>query len=101
MSGGAVLLDKDGTLVQNVPGTPDPADFQLTQDSLPALQRLDRAGFRLAIISNQPGVAFGRYPERALRVMEVRLREALATAGVRLAGLFYCPHHPQAPIGRY
>ena len=58
------------------------------------LSRLSQAGYRLVVISNQSGVARGLFPESALIQVETRLRELLLPYGVNLAGVYYCPHHP-------
>jgi D-glycero-D-manno-heptose 1,7-bisphosphate phosphatase len=89
MRGRAVLLDKDGTLVRNSPGSHDPAVFDLMPGVADALRRLHRAGFRLAIVSNQPGVADGHITDADLERTERQLRESL---GVPIERLYYCPH---------
>ncbi len=91
----AVFLDKDGTLVEDVPYNVDPAQLRFTPNALDALRLLDEAGFRLIVVSNQPGLATGRFT----RADFARLRHALAArvqaeAGVTLAGIYVCPHAP-------
>ncbi len=97
----AVLLDKDGTLVENVPYNVDPAKIRLTKGAEVALPRLSLAGYRVAVVSNQPGVALGHFDESALAGMEARVGDLLAGLGVCLDGFFYCPHHPDAIVDRY
>jgi histidinol-phosphate phosphatase family protein len=96
-----VFLDKDGTLVENVPYNIDPARIRLAAGAERALPRLAAAGFLLAVVSNQPGVALGRFPEHALADVQLRLHELLAELGVSLAGFFYCPHHPHGVLPKY
>ena len=91
----AVFLDKDGTLVEDVPDNVDPAQLRFTPNALDALRLLDETGFRLIVVSNQPGLASGRFS----RADFARLRHALtervrAEAGVALAGIYVCPHAP-------
>jgi histidinol-phosphate phosphatase family protein len=100
-SGGLVFIDKDGTLVENVPYNVDPALIRLTRGSERAIPRLAKAGFRLVVVSNQPGVALGRFPESALLRVKERLAELLAPLGAELAGFYYCPHHPQGSVAEY
>jgi D,D-heptose 1,7-bisphosphate phosphatase len=52
-------------------------------------------------VSNQSGVARGYFDEAAIGPVEARLRALLDAAGVPLAGLYYCPHHPEGPVARY
>jgi D-glycero-D-manno-heptose 1,7-bisphosphate phosphatase len=96
----AVFLDKDGTLVENVPYNVDPARIRLAPGAS-GLRRLHDAGYRLVVVSNQSGVARGAFAEAALAGVERRLRELLAGFGVVLAGFHYCPHHPEAEILAY
>src|SRR5579871_2458964 len=91
----AVFLDKDGTLVEDVPYNVDPARIRLLPGADQGLPALHSAGYRLFIISNQPGVARGYFAEERLVWVERCLRELLAGVGVPLGGFYYCPHHPE------
>jgi HAD superfamily hydrolase (TIGR01662 family) len=62
----AVFIDKDGTLIIDVPNNVDPDRIQLYPDAGLALRQLQQAGYRLFIISNQAGVAHGYFQENAL-----------------------------------
>lgn len=97
----AVFLDKDGTIVENVPDNVDAAKLQPTPGALFAARRLHDAGYRLVIVTNQGGVARGAFSERALRVVEARLRALFALAGAPLAGFYYCPHDPDGCVREY
>jgi histidinol-phosphate phosphatase family protein len=97
----AVFFDKDGTLIENVPYNVDPDRIRLTRGAEKALLRAHRAGFLIFVITNQAGVAKGRFEERALKGVERRLRELLAAAGVPLAAMYWCPHLPDGTVLRY
>jgi histidinol-phosphate phosphatase family protein len=97
----AVFLDKDGTLVEDVPYNVDPTLLRLMPQAAEGLRVLDAARYRLIVISNQSGVARGYFPEEALAAVEVRLRELVQDAGARLAGFYYCPHHPKGVVPAY
>jgi histidinol-phosphate phosphatase family protein len=101
MTSPVVFLDKDGTLVENVPMNVDPRRITLTHGVREALRRLHQRGFRIAVVSNQPGVAHGLFDERALEGVALRVQHLLGAAGVPLGGFFYCPHHPQGRIAAY
>jgi histidinol-phosphate phosphatase family protein len=88
----AVFLDKDGTLVRNVPYNVDPAQVEFTPGAFRGLARLADAGYALVVVSNQPGVALGRFPRAALDDLAHHLKERLADAGIPLAGFYACPH---------
>jgi D-glycero-D-manno-heptose 1,7-bisphosphate phosphatase len=97
----AVFLDKDGTIIEDVPYCVDPGEMRLMPLAIEGLGRLDAAGYQLVVVSNQPGVALGYFPESALARIERRLREMLGEAGIRLAGFYFCPHHPEGIVTRY
>lgn len=96
-----VFLDKDGTLIENFPYNVDPALIRLAPGAGSALCMLHTAGWRLAVVSNQSGVARGLFPESALAEVETCIRQLLTKFGVPLAGFYYCPHHPEGRIPGY
>jgi D-glycero-D-manno-heptose 1,7-bisphosphate phosphatase len=96
-----VFLDKDGTLVVNVPYNVDPEKIHLAPGAIEGLPLLTSAGFRLLVISNQSGVARGYFEEEVLRPVETRLRELVAATGSSLAGFYWCPHHPTGTVPAY
>jgi D-glycero-D-manno-heptose 1,7-bisphosphate phosphatase len=97
----AVFLDKDGTLVDDVPYNVDPALLRLARHAGPALRLLRSLGYRLYVVSNQSGVARGLFDEAALGPLFARLEAMLEHEGVTLDGVFWCPHHPQGIIERH
>jgi histidinol-phosphate phosphatase family protein len=101
MNRAAVFLDKDGTLVADVPYNVDPARIRLAPGARAGLRRLHAAGYRLVVISNQSGVALGHFPEEALGPVRDRLAGLLAELDVPLSGFYYCPHHPEGFVLRY
>jgi D-glycero-D-manno-heptose 1,7-bisphosphate phosphatase len=101
LSSRAVFLDKDGTLVENVPYNVDPAQIKLTNGAIDGLKLLHAAGYKLIIVSNQSGVARGLFKESALTAVEQHLKEILKEAGISLAGFYYCPHHPDGRMRDY
>jgi histidinol-phosphate phosphatase family protein len=93
----AVFLDKDGTLVQDVPYSADPARLRFTPRALPALRRLRDAGYALVVVSNQPGLALGRFSAAEFDVLRAALQDKLwREGGVALDGFYVCPHAPEA-----
>lgn len=97
----AVFIDKDGTLVEDVPYNVDPDRIRLAPGAGEALGALVAAGFELVVVSNQPGVALGKFIEGALRLVETRIRGLLAPYGVPIAAFQWCPHHPEGRVRGY
>jgi D-glycero-D-manno-heptose 1,7-bisphosphate phosphatase len=101
MSEKAVFLDKDGTIIEDVPYSVDPSAMVFMPGAAEGLRRLQEAGYRLIVVSNQSGVARGLFPVEALAGVEKRLAEMLAEAGAVLAGFYFCPHHPDGSVAEY
>jgi D-glycero-D-manno-heptose 1,7-bisphosphate phosphatase len=97
----AVFIDKDGTLVENVPYNVDPMRIHLLPGAADGIRALHAAGYCVIVVSNQSGVARGFFAEMALVPVAVRLRDLLQTCGVPLAGFYYCPHQPEGSIPPY
>jgi histidinol-phosphate phosphatase family protein len=96
--GRVVLFDKDGTLIEDVPYNVDPALMRLPPGAGPALQRLAAAGYGAAVVTNQSGVALGRFSLRDLDAVRDRLAQLLAAEGVPLLGFYACPHLPTGSV---
>jgi D-glycero-D-manno-heptose 1,7-bisphosphate phosphatase len=97
----AVFLDKDGTLIENVPYNVDPDQIQLCEGAIAGLKLLQAADYQLIVITNQSGIARGYFPEAALNAVQHRLQELLAAHGIELDGFYYCPHHPDGVVTSY
>ncbi|KQV48978.1 HAD-IIIA family hydrolase [Massilia sp. Root335] len=94
----AVFLDKDGTLVDDLPHNVEPAHIVLCRGAGPALRLMARLGYRLFVVTNQPGIAFGRLAAAAMDGVRARLRELLLDEELALDGFYYCPHHPEGTV---
>jgi D-glycero-D-manno-heptose 1,7-bisphosphate phosphatase len=102
MSNRAVFLDKDGTLVENLPYNVNPKRIHLALKAGKALHMLHQAGYQLVIVTNQSGVARGYFKEEALEAVEGRLRDLLRNeGGAPLAGFYYCPHLTEGTVPEY
>ncbi len=94
----AVFIDKDGTLIDDVPHNADPDRIRLSDGAGEALHALRAQGFLLIVVSNQPGIARGLIPEAAMADVRRRIDELLAPHGVQLDGFYYCPHWPHGRL---
>lgn len=88
----AIFIDKDGTLVKNVPYNVNPALITFEDYALESLYLLQQKGYFIIIISNQPGIAMGYFNEEDLRLVEEKLKVLLLKNNVMLHGFYYCPH---------
>jgi histidinol-phosphate phosphatase family protein len=88
----AIFLDKDGTLIHDVPFNVDPELIRLEDYALESLSLLQHQGFFLIVITNQPGISRGYFKEDALEKVEQKLNEILSQKNISLQGFYYCPH---------
>lgn len=97
----AVFIDKDGTLITNVPYNADPDLITLEPGAAEALQLLRAHGYALVVVSNQSGIAHGYFEDQAMQAVKNRITALLKNLGIQLDGFFYCPHHPQGSVKAY
>jgi len=98
----AVLLDRDGVLVEDAHLLTRPEQIVVLPGVPQALRALDEAGFKLIVVSNQTVVARGLASEAEVRAVNSHLETLLQRAGApRLAGFYVCPHHPNATLPQY
>jgi histidinol-phosphate phosphatase family protein len=88
----AVLFDRDGTLIRDVPYNGDPERVAPMPGAAEAVARLRRAGIRLGVITNQSAVGLGLITESQLRAVNRRVEALLGPFGTWAV----CPHHPDA-----
>ena len=93
----AVFLDRDGTLNRELEGALARTNqLELLEGAARSAARLAAAGFALVVVSNQSAVARGWCGLDEVRTVNAELARSLAAAGAPLAGVYVCPHHPDA-----
>ncbi len=102
----AVFLDRDGVINELVyyeePGIID-SPFTVEQMKLfpwasEAIKKLTEAGYKVSIVSNQPGIAKGHLSRETFEKLRQKMKEELAQNGASVDGEYYCFHHPDAII---
>jgi D-glycero-D-manno-heptose 1,7-bisphosphate phosphatase len=92
--GRLVMLDRDGTINVERHYLSDPAELELLAGAAEGIRSLRQAGLRVAVVTNQSGVARGYFDAATLGRIHARLRLLLQEQGASLDGIFVCPHHP-------
>jgi len=90
-----LLLDRDGTIIQERHYLSRPEDVELLPAAASSLKRLNKAGFRLFLLSNQSGIGRGYFTESDLKAVRARLEQLLAPSGVAFREQLHCPHAPK------
>ena len=99
MTSGArlVMIDRDGVINEDSDEfIKSVAEWRPIAGSLEAIASLHRAGWQVAVVTNQSGVGRGLYDEATLAKIHEHMRERVRAAGGELAGVYYCPHLPDA-----
>lgn len=92
-----IVLDRDGVInVDSDDYVRSAEQWQPLPDSLAAIARLNRAGWQVAVATNQSGLARGYFTEDDLVAMHEKLQRLLAEEGGRVDLILYCPHGPEA-----
>jgi rfaE bifunctional protein nucleotidyltransferase chain/domain len=96
---GLVLLDRDGTLIRDVPFLHDPALVELMPGVGEGLAALQAAKFALAMVTNQQGIGLGYYTTQEFIAVNQQLFRLLGPFGVRIAKIYHCPHNAAEQCG--
>lgn len=94
MKRSAVFVDRDGTINSDPGYLSDPDAFELLPYTGEGMRLLQKNGFALVVISNQSGVGRGLITIPQLLEIHERMKSKLREEGVKLDGIYYCPHHP-------
>lgn len=109
MSPRAVFLDRDGVInayaynpeFGTIDSPANPEEFALLPGAAEAIAKLNEAGLLAIVVSNQPGIAKGRFTPKLLDAMTEKMKRLVARAGGKLDAVCYCPHHPEGTIDGY
>ena len=94
MSRRFVLLDRDGTINEEIGYVLRPDELRLIPGAGEALRELRGLELGLVVLTNQSPIGRGMLTVAELEEIHARLRELLAALGVRLDGIEFCPHRP-------
>lgn len=105
----AIFVDRDGTITDMVyypehalvDSPCSPSQLALIDGAGMALRTFQDLGYKLILISNQPGIAKEHFTAETHQQMVRRLEHLLDVEGITLTGQYYCLHHPQAKLAPY
>lgn len=102
----AIFLDRDDTIIACREVVPDgdlgnPALVRLLPGVLEGCQALKAAGFKLVVVSNQGGVARGKYGIADVEAVNARLNELLGRPPGIIDAFFFCPYHPRGVVPEF
>jgi D-glycero-D-manno-heptose 1,7-bisphosphate phosphatase len=109
MKNKAVFLDRDGVIneiiyhkemgIVDSPFTVE--QFNLLPDVGKAINRFHNQGFKVILVSNQPGIGKDHYDMNVFEKIKEKMKIQIAKEGAKLDAEYYCFHHPEAKIEKY
>lgn len=99
----AVFLDRDGTIIRELDNMrlSDLPRMRFFPKVAEAIRSLNKLGFLVIVITNQPVVSRGWATEREVDQIHAVLVQRLAKKGAKIDAVYFCPHHPDANIPKY
>ena len=92
-----IILDRDGVInYDSDQFIKSPDEWRPIPGSIEAIARLNHAGFRVVVATNQSGLGRGLFDMATLIAIHDKMHKALANAGGRIDAVFYCPHTADA-----
>jgi len=90
-----MFLDRDGVINREIGRhTTSLAEFEVLPGVPAAIRAANEAGWKVVVITNQSGIDLGLYDHAEVERIHNYLHEMLSSAGVHVADILYCPHHP-------
>ncbi|SFC70708.1 D-glycero-beta-D-manno-heptose 1,7-bisphosphate 7-phosphatase [Pragia fontium] len=97
----AIFLDRDGTLNVDHGYVHEIDQFQFIDGVIEACLELKKMGFALVVVTNQSGIARGKFTEEQFITLTEWMDWSLADRDIDLDGIYYCPHHPDGEEGEF
>ena len=88
------FLDRDGTIIADTHYVARPEDVVLLTGAAPAIRRLNQAGWAVVVVTNQSGIARGKFTAADYERVRDRIEALLDEQGALLDASYHCPHHP-------
>lgn len=101
MSNGAVFLDRDGTINEEMGYINHPDRFMIFPYVAESIRIFNRLKLKVVVVTNQSGVARGYFNESLVIKLHEKLIRSMSEQGAQIDAIYYCPHHPKEGWGTY
>jgi D-glycero-D-manno-heptose 1,7-bisphosphate phosphatase len=101
MSNGAVFLDRDGTINEEMGYINHPNRFIIFPYVAESIKIFNHLKMKVIVVTNQSGVARGYFTESLVIDLHEKLKKDMSEQGAKIDAIYYCPHHPKEGQGTY
>lgn len=87
-----LFLDRDGTIIEHIEYLHEPERVKIFPGALEAVLKFQEAGYRIAVVTNQPGIGLGYFTKEQFFAVNREIFKACRAVGVKISKFYYCPH---------
>lgn len=88
----AIFVDRDGTIIEHVEYISEPEKVREIPGALAALKKLRDAGYRIVVVTNQPGIGLGYFSKEDLYAVNREMMKLATKVGLSIDRIYFCPH---------
>ena len=97
----ALFLDRDGVINVDRKFVCEIRDFEFIPGIASAIRRFNERGWRIIVVTNQTGIAFGYYTEVQMQILHVHMTAQLQLQGAQIDAIYHCPFHADGSVEAY
>ena len=91
----ALFIDRDGTIIRDIPYSVDPEKIEIYEDAVSLMKHYAENGYLIVIVTNQSGINRGYFTIEELNIFNLILTDTLQKRGVHVDAVYFCPHRPE------
>lgn len=88
-------MDRDGTIIKDIPYSADPGKIVIYQDAVELMREYEKEGYLIVMVTNQSGINRGFFTRGDLEKFNAVLTGMLKSKGVNVDAIYFCPHKPE------
>lgn len=88
-------MDRDGTIIKDIPYSADPGKIVIYQDAVELMREYEKEGYLIVMVTNQSGINRGFFTRGDLEKFNAVLTGMLKSRGVNVDAIYFCPHKPE------
>lgn len=88
----AVFVDRDGTIIEHIEYLSEPERVKELPGSFAALKKMRELGYRIIVVTNQPGIGLGYFTKEEFYVVNREMLRQATAAGCAIDRIYFCPH---------